>query len=182
MAEGRFDEFVATEIAACFLKHSQGRINYTKLIKMMYIVERYAIKKWGYTLTHDDLFWLKQGPILSRTLDLIRHDDFAKVIWSDFIERHGYDVVLRSDPGREHLSDIVIEAIDAVWEKLGGLDWKAIVEVLHSQLPEKRDLVDGSDRISINELVSGDDPVSDQRVREIHDYHYALSLCSLDSV
>ena len=43
-----------------------------KLIKLMYIIDRTALLRWGYSVTGDAYVAMKHGPVLSRTLNNIR--------------------------------------------------------------------------------------------------------------
>ncbi|MDM7912282.1 MAG: Panacea domain-containing protein [Methanotrichaceae archaeon] len=178
---GCFSERTATELAGCFLKLGGNRMNYTKLTKLLYVVERQAIAKWGYSVTHDDLFWLKKGPVLSNTLDLIRHDLPKDSFWKRFIVKRQYDVVLIDDPGREHLSDAVVELVNSTWKTFGEFTWEQIVDILHEKLPERRDLKNGRERISLDEILCKmSKTASSKLIEEVNAFHRALTELSMD--
>lgn len=44
----RFDEMKATQAAALFLELAGGRENYTKLIKLLYLLDREALIRQGH--------------------------------------------------------------------------------------------------------------------------------------
>lgn len=54
-------------------KHG-GRLNYTKLIELLYLADREMINQTGYPITGDSYCLVKNGPVLSRVYDLIRGD------------------------------------------------------------------------------------------------------------
>ena len=58
-------------MACRFLKRASGKMGYFKMIKLMYIAERTALLQWGRSITFDRFVSMPQGPVLSRTLDLI---------------------------------------------------------------------------------------------------------------
>ncbi|MGD0651719.1 MAG: hypothetical protein ABSA97_11370 [Verrucomicrobiia bacterium] len=43
----RFDEAKSTQMAGALLQLAGKRMNYMKLIKLMYIIDREALKRWG---------------------------------------------------------------------------------------------------------------------------------------
>ena len=99
----RFDEKKATQAASGFLVLSGGKLNYLKLIKLLYLLDRATLLAWGRTVTGDHYYSMKHGPVLSEVLDLITDMPFeptlvcvpwdvqppaytlpAESIWSDF--------------------------------------------------------------------------------------------------
>jgi hypothetical protein len=49
----RFNERRATEAAARFLKLRGGKMSYLKLIKLLYLLDREALLRWGRPVTTD---------------------------------------------------------------------------------------------------------------------------------
>ncbi|MCA6072137.1 MAG: SocA family protein [Endomicrobium sp.] len=47
------------------------RLNYTKLVKLLYISDRECLDKWGFAISGDSYHSMKQGPVLSRLYDFI---------------------------------------------------------------------------------------------------------------
>jgi len=43
-----FDETKATQVASRILKMRGGRMHYLKLIKLLYIIDREALQRWGF--------------------------------------------------------------------------------------------------------------------------------------
>ena len=68
----RFNERRATEAAARFLKLRGGRMSYLKLIKLLYLLDREALLRWGRPVTTDRYISMDNGPVVSRIYDLIR--------------------------------------------------------------------------------------------------------------
>ena len=50
-----FNEAKAVQIAGFFLRLAGGEMNYMKLIKLMYLVDRTALAEWGRSLTYDNI-------------------------------------------------------------------------------------------------------------------------------
>ena len=72
------------QIAGYFLTKSAGRMPHLKLMKLMYLADREALRQYGRPMTFDNFVALPHGPVLSRTLDLI-HDDVESEAWSSWI-------------------------------------------------------------------------------------------------
>ncbi|MBC7523340.1 MAG: SocA family protein [Flavobacterium sp.] len=49
-----------------------GAINYMKALKLIWLSDRYHLRNHGRTITGDEYFALKKGPVASCTLDLIK--------------------------------------------------------------------------------------------------------------
>src|SRR5690242_6025860 len=104
----RFNEKKATQAAAQFLRLANGRMNYMKLIKLLYIADREALLRWGRPITTDVYFSMKHGPVLSEVLDLISEGPdpfFGETFWSRHISKEDYDVSLKADPTQDQLSE-----------------------------------------------------------------------------
>jgi uncharacterized phage-associated protein len=61
----RFNEQKATQAAARFLKLANGKMNYLKLIKLLYLLDRESLNRRGRPVTGDQYYSMKLGPVLS---------------------------------------------------------------------------------------------------------------------
>ncbi|MFH0794901.1 MAG: Panacea domain-containing protein, partial [bacterium] len=103
-----FDEKKTTQAAAVFIRLEGGKINYTKLIKLLYLADRDALMNWHNPITGDTFFSLPHGPVLSNTLDCITAGPEPENpgFWSSHIEVvDRYDVRVSTEPGDEELSE-----------------------------------------------------------------------------
>src|SRR5229473_6211455 len=103
----RFNERKTTQAASLFLKHGGGRMNYMKLIKLLYLADRGAFLRWGRPVSGDRYFSMKLGPVLSVVHDLITEVPCPgeETIWSQHISPpSNYEVELKADPGSDELS------------------------------------------------------------------------------
>ncbi len=136
----------AAQIAVLLLKKEGGLINYTKLIKLMYVIERESILRWGSPTIGDDCYSLPNGPILSHTLDCISgttYSDHVNEVWDKYIVNIGkYDVGLSPEgkdlPELNCLSRAELKLVDEVYEKLGNKDYKELIKWSHdpNNIPE----------------------------------------------
>ena len=66
-----FNERKAAQAAAYLLCKAGGSLNVLKLVKLMYLAERESLRRYGETITGDALVSMRNGPVLSATLDHI---------------------------------------------------------------------------------------------------------------
>jgi uncharacterized phage-associated protein len=138
----RFNEKKATQAASQFLRLSAGRMNYMKLIKLLYIVDREALLRWGRPVTTDAYFSMKHGPVLSQVLDLITEGPNPLVgdtFWTQHIsEPEHYEVSLKKDPADDELSEAEEELIQEAFARFGRFNQWELVDVVH-KFPEWKD-------------------------------------------
>ncbi len=134
----RFNERKTTQIATFFIEKHEGILNYTKLIKLLYLTDREALSLWGRSLSGDSYFSLPKGPILSKTYDLINYkeDPNNKSYWYKFISKMSYDVKLIDQPGIDELSEREIDLIHKIYEKYKDKDWGEMIDICHKCCPE----------------------------------------------
>lgn len=135
-----FDEKKTTQAAALLLRlRGEKKMHYIKLIKLLYLADRTALLKWGRPITYDHYVSMDNGPVLSKTLDLITDElkPGKDSFWLEYISEPKHFVVnLKNDPGQDELSEAEINLLKEVFEKYGKMDrWKLIEDVMH-QLPE----------------------------------------------
>ena len=135
----RFQEDKATQVAAELLRLRGGKMSYMKLLKLMYLVDRTALIRWGRPVTYDSFVSMRHGPVLSRTLDLINEQPPPDKLstWNQIISApHEYDVKLLDDCPTSELSEAEIKVTREIDAQYGGLDKWELVKVLHDELPE----------------------------------------------
>lgn len=150
-----FNETKTTQVAALFLSKNGGKMNYTKLIKLLYLADREALSLWERPLTGDSYVAMGKGPVLSKTYDLInyRADPNKKSPWYKYITKQNYDVSLARDPGYDELSKREIALIDKIDKKYKDKDWQAMIRICHKILPEWKDPGNTADPISIEKIL-----------------------------
>jgi uncharacterized phage-associated protein len=129
-------------------------MNYMKLLKLMYICDRESIRETGRPITGDVVCAMKRGPVLSRTLDLIKGTDVHAGEWQAHIATDGYHAVLVKDPGRGLLSRCEVAKLNEVTSRYENNDEWDMVEITH-KLPEwmKNDPGDSSKRIPLDDIL-----------------------------
>ena len=151
----RFNLVKTVQAAAVVLRATRAkRMNYMKLLKLLYICDRESIRDTGRPITGDIVCAMKRGPVLSRTLDLIKGTDLHAGEWESFIERDNYHAVLAHDPGRDQLSRYEASKLDEVARRYEACDEWQMVEETHT-FPEwkKNDPGDSSKRIPLRDIL-----------------------------
>ena len=112
-----------------------------KLIKLLYLIDREALDRWGRPVSTDRYVSMDHGPVLSSVLDLISHgaEPGMKSAWLELISApDGYDVRLHSDkpPADDELSKAEKELIDEVFARFRMASRWDLVRYLHKTAPE----------------------------------------------
>jgi uncharacterized phage-associated protein len=135
----RFSPEKAVQAAAFLLRRERGhRMNYMRLLKILYIAEREILAESGKPLTGSRVVAMQRGPVLEDVLHLIRgtHGDIAS--WSPYIQVDRYNLEMIADPGVGSLSKYVSRKLDEVAGRYDSLDEWEMVEVTHGLEEWKR--------------------------------------------
>ena len=137
-----FNEQKATEAACHLLKFNNGKMNYMKLVKLLYLADRKALEHWGRTITGDSFVSLNHGTILSTILNIIRHDEMGTIgiYWKKYITKNPptYEVSIISDPGINELCKAEIELLEEIFKEFKDKNQWDMRDYCH-QLPEWTD-------------------------------------------
>jgi uncharacterized phage-associated protein len=155
MISFKFNEPKTTQIAALFIKKHGGTLNYTKLIKLLYLTDRQALSRWERPLTGDSYVSMPRGPVLSKTYDLIDYPDFlnSESYWHKFISKAIYDVMLKDEPTIDELSQREIDLIEEIYQKYKDKTWGQMIDICHDCCPEWQHPGDTSIPIRIEDIL-----------------------------
>ena len=132
-----FDEKKATQVAARIIAKNDNRFDFLALVKLLYLVDREAIKSWARAIVGGPYFSLPHGPVNSPILKLVNEKP-ASDYWAHCIERKGNELILNHDPGDDELSEAEKDLIDFVFDEHGHKSASALRHLTH-QLPEWQD-------------------------------------------
>lgn len=114
-------------LAYLILKSGGEKLSVLKAIKLVYLVDRESIKRFGFPVLDEKRCSMPHGPVNSMTYDYVSGVyDTEECGWSDFLrDRENHDIALASrdiDPDAlDELSEADIECADAVWERFGHM-------------------------------------------------------------
>jgi uncharacterized phage-associated protein len=152
----RFREDKTTQAAARLLRLRGGAMSHLKLIKLLYLLDREALLRWGRPVTYDWYYSMPHGPVLSYTLDLINSDELGeRTYWGRYIAPKANHEVRLRDPQsvpREQLSPAEEALIDETFEKYGRMTRWQLRDFTHT-LPEWTDPQGSSVRIEHRDIL-----------------------------
>jgi uncharacterized phage-associated protein len=113
------------------------KLNYTKLIKLLYLADRESLKRWDFAISGDSYCSMPKGPVLSGLLDLVKgkYDDGLKQIeWNLTFYKSGYDLVSRFEDkfSVDELNDAETEILDEVSETYRDKSYTELIELVHT--------------------------------------------------
>ena len=141
----------AQVIAYYALKTGEGSIDFIKAIKLVYLGDRERVARWGEPILNEPRVALPNGPANDLTYAYAKGDRKDPEGWSAFLEdRRGNTLCLKpgvSVEDLDELSEIDMESLDAVWNRVGFMRPMALCGWTHkgNNVPEWKD-PEGSSR------------------------------------
>lgn len=154
----RYSEAKATAVASFFLEQAGGELEDLKLMKLMYLAEREAIRLRNVGITGDKFYSMKNGPILSNTLNRLNPQDgsFHLGVWREHVSVPSQWMVRldkRFDHTRE-LSRREVNILTAIWNEFGEWTKWQLVDYVH-EFGEWRDPGDSRLPIAFQDILAG---------------------------
>jgi hypothetical protein len=113
-----YNEVKTTQVTAFLLIQSGGEMDYAKCIKLLYGIEREAIKRWLRPVIYGDLYSLPYGQVISQTLDLAEpQSQPVRSFWGEHLRTQGNTIHLIKECGIEKLSRAEIGLIKEIYEE-----------------------------------------------------------------
>ncbi len=164
----RYREEKATQAAARLLELRGAPMSHLKLIKLLYLVDREALVRYGRPVTYDSYFSMPHGPVLSFTLDRINEPEFSQgAYWHRYIgpkQNNEIGLASASIPN-DQLSPAEEELIGTVFEKFGRMTRWELRDYTHT-LPEWQDPRGSSRPIDPADILRAEG-FADDDIREI---------------
>lgn len=142
----------ALQATACVLSKAPGRqMNYTKLLKLLYLADRAMLQQKGRSITGDHVVAMPNGPVVDTLYGLIKgaHPRFDADPDVPAFTRHirgvgEYDVQLVADVGTGLLSSLELRILDEVYEQHKDHDFGRMIDICHQLDEWKRNDPGGS--------------------------------------
>lgn len=136
-----FEEEKATQAAAYFASRFSNKINYTKLMKLLYLVDREALKKWGRPVVGGPYVAMDNGPLSSPAYDAVKSSPASTKfpVWSSVFRKSGYDVEQVKAIEFDALSKAEIGLLQTIFETFGGMNQWELIYYTHVNCPEWHD-------------------------------------------
>lgn len=133
-----FNERKAAQAAAHLLNLHGGKMEYLKLIKLLYLADRKGFIESGYPTTGDQMVSTDNGPMLSRIHDLILFERESTAWHEHICPPESYTVTLRQASDGSELSEYDDDILGAVHDAYGQWDQWALADYTKT-LPEWQD-------------------------------------------
>jgi len=157
------------------LKKNKYRLNYTKLIKILYLADRASLDRINRSMTGDTYAALPNGPILNELYSLIRgksRNREHQCFWDGRFSTDGYDLVSLSDKIPEgKLSRFEKKVLDQLDTQFHATSYDRVIDYVHNpkNCPEWRDPGTTSIPISLSDILSSLGRSSDEIEQILHE-------------
>lgn len=119
------------------LRKYNGALNYTKLIKILYLSDRKSMEKTGYSITGDAYVSMKDGPVLSGLYDLIKNkfkDRLTQYYWNSKFQTDGYDVhTAAAYISDGELTDLEVSILDETDRQFHDSNYSQMIDYVHDK-------------------------------------------------
>jgi uncharacterized phage-associated protein len=108
-----------------------------KLIKLIYLADKYHLLHYGRTVTNDDYYAMDFGPVGTTVKDVLSLDkemlakDYKYITKLIGNRKGDFIAVTSAHPNYDHLSETDREALDFVIEKFGNMTGKQLTNYTH---------------------------------------------------
>ncbi|GHU84975.1 hypothetical protein FACS189473_3380 [Spirochaetia bacterium] len=137
-------------------KYDNRRLNYTKLIKELYLADREAIDESNSSITGDSYVSMKHGPVLSTLYDLIRGKVKSDIqaYWDTRFSTDGTDLIANFDQypiGKLSRAETAI--LDNIDGKFHQKRFGEMIDYVHAECPEWKNPGDTSSPINFEDIL-----------------------------
>ena len=142
MIKYKFNIKKVVQIIYHLLKTNSNKMNYTKLLKILYIADKEFLKLSNFTITGDTPYSMKNGPILSKIKNLINGNFIMsnnQIYWDSYFLKDGYDLSLKNNKTNDDLlCEAEIEILDKISCKYKKKTYNEMINITHdkSEFPE----------------------------------------------
>jgi uncharacterized phage-associated protein len=153
-----FNERKAAQMAAFFLGQTkEGKMSHLKLMKLLYLSDRAAVRAFGWPISGDRMVSMPQGPVLSQTLDLMGgYTKSQSGGWESWIsDKENHQVSLCQPLNVEALDELApaeLDVLGCVWNEFGAMNQWTIRDWTHAHCAEWQDPNGSSIPIQFTEL------------------------------
>lgn len=118
-----------------FAQKEHGKINKMKAIKLIYLADRFHLRKYGRPVTNDFYIAMKFGPVGSKVKDLAELSfvlpEEEKNYAEKYIVTNGYNTESRTVIDEDVFSKTDLEALEFAYKNFGKHDKFKLAEITH---------------------------------------------------
>lgn len=149
-----------TQAINYFARKKEGQINKMKAIKLIYLADRYHIRKYGRPVIGDTYWAMKLGPVGSYTLNVANLSEanldrdclrYAReYVGHPRNDSKNQEMLSKKEVDMEVFSQSDIEAFEKIYQEFGDKDQFELARVITHRYPEwskfKKDIENGKTR------------------------------------
>ena len=132
-----FDHEKAAQALNFFARKEGGSISKLKAVKLIWLADRYHLRKYGRPITNDEYFAMQYGPVGSSVKDLAECSSFLSTVESKYLnkfltcDKEAKLITSQREVDEDVFSDSDLEALQSVYEKFGKLKPSQLVNYSH---------------------------------------------------
>lgn len=133
-----FDAQKIIQIIDFLVARNSFSLNYTKMIKLLYIADKEALSKHDIVITGDRYCSMKSGPVLSGVFDLIKgiySNPKVQELWNEHFNTIGLNVVSKTKTPLEYdkLSDFETDLLTSIDAEYKHKDYGYMINLTHDK-------------------------------------------------
>lgn len=132
-----FDYKKATQAINYLAKREGGQIEKLKLIKLIYLADRYHLRRYGRPLVNDAYFAMRLGPVGSSVKDIAEFSDFLDETELSYASKYikrgavAHTVVSEADVDTSVFSKSELGALAFAFDEFGAQSASSLVDTTH---------------------------------------------------
>ena len=137
-----FDIRKAIAAVAFLAQREGGELDMFLSLKMLYLADKEALIRWGKTITGDAFVSMPKGPVLSKTYNLFKGEDWSayQAEWdSVFSERVNNSIRVLKEVDIDLLSEREMEVLENARRRIHEVAPWQVADWLHQTCPEWSD-------------------------------------------
>ena len=132
----RFNYQKSTQALNLFAIKQGGQINKMKALKLIFLADRYHLRKYGRLITNDTYVAMKHGPVPSAARDIAESNDYLdeaeKSYSSRYVEPNNLSLISKKKVDATVFSESDLEALNFAWSNFGHYDQFQLRDITHS--------------------------------------------------
>jgi uncharacterized phage-associated protein len=132
-----FDYKKATQAINYLAKREGGQIEKLKLIKLIYLADRYHLRRYGRPLVNDAYFAMRLGPVGSSVKDIAEFSDFLDETELSYASKYikkgqaPHTVTSETEVDEGVFSKSEMEALTFAFDEFGAYSASSLVDITH---------------------------------------------------
>ena len=126
----------STQALNFFAIQQGGQINKMKALKLVFLADRYHLRKYGRMITNDNYLAMKHGPVPSTAKDIAEANDYLddtiRDYSSEYISPENWDFKSKKEIDPTVFSESDLEALSFAWNSFGCYDQFQLRDITHS--------------------------------------------------